>query len=178
MVPGIPLNIEAWKQGYWTERTGNIFERVRLGLPLESFVIYNRPAEDGIAAEDRISHEMAHLVCCQDSEIFDPCWGVPEFFIDSNSSPLSESSHRKEIEVVTVEEIISCYLRGPEFWDYYNYRKINPIDIEMMIWDIGVLPRKRVRNLVKHFISKWDIEKIWVELNRKYRLVDQHLLKG
>lgn len=185
---GIPRDIGSWMQGYWIEKYGNFFDKAKSG-DLEPFTLFYTPMLGG-----RELHEMAHLVQCEDQNLFDPCWGHNQFSI-SAKDVLSGDTWIAEIEVIVIQTFLKIIITGPRFMSRYRislsmleeitgYGK--PDDYFRTYLDsaeslaashswIGDLPEKEVACLAKGFLNKWTCASIWAEINRKYRLVDEYL---
>lgn len=168
----IPRDIESWLQGYWTQKQGNFFFYAK-EKALESFVVYHTCEKD-----ERIAHELAHFIVCEDENIMDPTYGLNEFLF-SEKMFFSISAHRTEIEVTVVEQYIKKYLLGGVFGEGGEYWRNQPITAglvgSMTYFLCDKISREESENIAQEFILKWNIEKIWNELNRKYALVDAYL---
>ncbi len=171
----IPKDIEAWMAGApWVEVRGSLFSAVvfakKSGIPISPLTIYQTNYAD------RRSHELAHLVVCKDSDVLDPYWGVNEFSTDNNPA-LSKEACKIETEVTVVNRIIDTNFHYGHDPLWVNDKRAVAITISDSIFPIvgEDVSFEEVVSWASESINKWDLEKIWAELQRKYALIAKQL---
>lgn len=133
------------------------------------------------------SHELAHLICCQDENILDPYWGFSPVG-DPFQNPKGEDA-AAEIEVQAVTLAIDIYSHGDKFLHRSGeYSSFDPVKTFLEQWKYfgtslwsyygrnETFPTiKSAYPLIKLAGEKWSIIKIWNELERK-RVIVHRLL--
>lgn len=180
----IPQNLAAWLEGGpWLINRDHFFHHasdVLVGKKArpEPFTIQNgRQGYDG-SYEDRSVHEIAHLICCKDDQIFDPYWGFQEFNFDDGTKEgtrLSLECSKKEIEVVVIDVIIDNHIRNQT-----PTHRLLPRFFAVLCKNGNTVPEGITEDMfiireADKALQKWNLKTIWAELQRKYALVAKEL---
>lgn len=184
----IPTSISDWLNGGPWLITRDDFFRKAEGVVYQgkekpsAFTIQNGRMFDngkGMVYEDRSIHEIAHLICCSDADIFDPYWGVQEFNFDDGSKNgmlLGLEASKKEIEVVCVQERIEVHTeRTTLTQSMITPRYMYPLSRSGNTIPEGISEYDFVIRQCNQALSRWSIRTIWAELQRKYALIASQL---
>ena len=177
MIP--PVEIEKWLEGGpwlfkeepWWPKVGSSLERI------PAFTVHCSRWYD---AADRTHHELAHLICATNEQIYQDSWGIPDFALDK---PLKWESALHEVKVIWVENVLIKHIQIDRWgrkreWSGDSCR---PIAIAMNAYQFK---RDEYEDFEAHAARRWalqhqldsiaylaDIQACWVELQRKYSLV-------
>ena len=94
------LPAQEWDTSLWTRSNDDFFDTVEADA-LQAFTFYGQ----------RILHEMAHVIECRDSQILDPAYGHPEFFVKRTSLKefSTEALFLREAEVIAIEQVLTRF---------------------------------------------------------------------
>lgn len=113
------------------------------------------------------SHELAHMIQCQDQYLLDPHWGFPKIL-----DPYDPQVPIEEAEVHLIEVVI---LHHVENWkNMYSYTLQKDLIINSAISFLGQRPgltTKIITETVHKAYRKWSLEHIWQETQRKYKIL-------
>ena len=165
----IPTNIEGWLEGGpWSEDH----------VPFNDEELQKAPPFQRYSAgkSTRDIHEVSHLVYVDDENMFHPMWGeaLPDTW------PVDPEGARREACVFAIESVIKAHMnrrnRGRVLaLNVVVALTIKDLDLEESPNDYDKRReafRTEVDVLMDSTVSEWPIERIWAELQRKYRLVN------
>lgn len=165
----IPTDIEGWLEGGpWSEDH----------VPFNDEELQKAPPFQRYSAgkSTRDIHEMSHLVYVDDEHMFHPMWGeaLPDTW------PVDPEGARREACVFAIESVIKAHImhvrnaghRGINVLVGLTIKALDPEESPNDYDKRREAFRTELDALMDITVSEWPIERIWAELQRKYRLVN------
>ncbi len=121
----------------------------------------------------RSAHEIAHLVCCRDQNVFNPWWDFNRF-IDTDGIFTFEEGHR-ETEVLLLDAMLryddgETYHSNPTWFVVYALDKPHHTRPDQATF-VENADRDTFLRWVDDYKRKWTLNKILDEALRKYELI-------
>ena len=158
-----PTNLDSWLGKYWD-----------LSLTQEQYWERSRISKLQVAIinQDRVVHEIAHLIACEDRHVLCPYYGINEF-VPSAGSKFKDFTARSEIEVIAIQALLEAYLIVKvRPWAQSAIHEMKYYSSSSVVAELGFLFDMAQK--------KWPIITCWDELQRKYLMweaagVNSHL---